>query len=195
MNAEAANAPTEGHTSIIILSSGLMEKYWRPVFTLLQPKESELHCTGLAAYSLKLMNPWVALEILSVDMIHLRPRRFSVTVPCCGTGPSLPQLQSPSHRSDWCPPHTHTHSTYAYRCLPPSSPLPIPTGCPIHWIGLFVPDSDLGVIPCFLLTHRTTSFWENGNLRNVAEGCMQVTLGLGRVYGPDMFPCLLTVCM
>ncbi len=28
--AEAANEPTEGHTNIINLASGLMEKYWRP---------------------------------------------------------------------------------------------------------------------------------------------------------------------
>lgn len=44
------------------------------LFTLLQPKESELHCTDLAAHSLKHMNLLVVLEILSVNMIHLDPQ-------------------------------------------------------------------------------------------------------------------------
>lgn len=120
-----------------------MEKYWRPFFTQLQSKESELHCTGLATHSLKLINPLVVLEVLSVNMIHLNLRSVSFSESTVLQNESFPATAAESHWSDWS--HmpaaytAHTVASTAYRCLPALIHLSVPMGCPRHRIGLFVP--------------------------------------------------------
>lgn len=114
---------------------------------LLQPKESELHCTGLAALSLKPMNLLVVLEILSVNMIHINLHTvwISVTLPCVVKWvegvPSPYSCRVTLIRLITRMPTMSTQhkAMKGYRCLPALSRLSIPMASLCYWIGLFVP--------------------------------------------------------
>lgn len=113
---------------------------------LLQPKESELHCTELAAHSVKHMNLLMALEVLSVNMIHLIPRcagfwwqrhivKRGLIIGTAAESITLIRLITQAHCLTqhilW---NRRPADVYQLRVL-----FCIPTGCPSYWIGMFVP--------------------------------------------------------
>lgn len=173
---KAKAACTEAHTNIIHPISSLMEKYWRP-FYVAATKQIWAALYDLGSSFTEAHESTGGTWDSQCRHDLSQSAQVSVTLPCCQMSPSLPQLQIQSHWSDWMHSPTaytaHTVALTAYRCLPPLGPVSIPTGCLGHWIELFVPNSELGLSPYFLLTQRTTLFWEDGNLISLDKGtCM-----------------------
>lgn len=169
---------------------------------LLQPKESELHCTDLAAHSPKHMNPLVALEVLSVNMIHLSPRS-------AGFGDSTTLWNGPHHwhsclvnhtdQTDHTgpPPYTaHTVESTACWCLPAPCFFLHPHRVS-ELLDRSVCSQEMSLawihVSSWLTEQHLNTFWEDGNLMNLALGWMYDMLELESFYEPHVVFCFLSV--
>lgn len=105
---------------------------------------------GLAARSLDAHESFGGTWDSQCQHDSSQPAQVSVAVLCCEMGPSLSQLHSQSHWSHMQPAYTaNTADLTALQMFTTFRSALHPYGRHSHWIGLFVPGSELGLTPCF----------------------------------------------
>lgn len=158
---------------------------------LLQPKKKKrkilAHCTGSATRLLKLVNLLVVLDILGVNMIHLTPAQRELHWRLWKGSFTATAVESitPIRRIAYCLPCTNSLQMFiGFWCLSISTGLSELLDRPIcSWLLR----DELGLIPCFLLTRRARSFWEDGNLMNLLKGECMPLWDPGLSCNADMF--------
>jgi len=158
-----------------------MEKYWRAT-------TKRMWAPLYWHWQLISRSSWICWWLLraSVSTWFISACTVWVTVPSCERRALQPQLRRVNLTYWW-----DDHMSSDYRCLPTLSCPSIPTGSESldRSVCVRVLRDMLGLFPCFLLTCLTACFLEDGNLMNLAEGSMHISLGLTVSDDPNMFIC------